>query len=52
MSVNLYVVQTFELERNRLRLDQERTFKTEAEAVAAVKRLAITGVGSMATQRY
>ena len=38
--MTLYVVQTFKLEKNRLRLDQERNFKTETEAVTAAKRLA------------
>ena len=52
MRATLYVVQSFKLDWNRLKLDLERNLKTEAEAVAAAKRLAITGVGSMATQRY
>jgi hypothetical protein len=48
MSVTLYVVQSFKLEKNRLTLEQERNFKTEAEAVTAAKRLAITKAGVVA----
>ena len=48
MSTVLYVVQSFKRDRNRLTLDQERNFKTEAEAVAAAKRLAITKAGVVA----
>jgi hypothetical protein len=48
MGVTLYVVQSFKLEKNCLKLDQERNFRTEAEAVAAAKRLAATKAGVMA----
>ena len=48
MSTTLYVVKSFKIENNRLKFDQERNFKTEAEAVAAAKRLATTKAGVVA----
>ena len=48
MPATLYVVQSFKLDKNHLKLDQERNFRTEAEAVTAAKRLAITKAGVVA----
>ena len=48
MRATLYVVQSFRLDKDRLKLDQERSFKTEAEAVTAAKRLATTKAGVVA----
>jgi hypothetical protein len=48
MPATLHVVQSFKLNKNHLKLDQERSFRTEAEAVTVAKRLAITKAGVMA----